>query len=65
MGAAAAHDAAIVLPEDNVFAHLLEKLYRYLERLPNRRRDEYLASSADLGELERRMRALDSESYFN
>jgi hypothetical protein len=42
-----------------MFAFLLQKLGNVIEQAQQRRRDTYLASSADLGDLERRMRAFD------
>jgi hypothetical protein len=46
--------------EHTMFAFVLQKLANFFERAEQRRRDAYLASSADLGDLERRMRAVDS-----
>jgi hypothetical protein len=42
-----------------MFAFLLQKLGNVIEQAQQRRRDAYLASSSDLGDLERRMRAID------
>jgi hypothetical protein len=38
-----------------MFAYLLEKLGNWFERAEQRRLDDYLATSSDLVELERRM----------
>jgi hypothetical protein len=38
-----------------MFAYLFKKLCGLLERAEHSRRDAYLASSIDIGELERRM----------
>jgi hypothetical protein len=46
-----------------MFAYLLEKLGNWLERGAQHRRDEYLASASDLGELECRMRSADRNEY--
>ena len=46
-----------------MFAALFEKLGSLFMRSPYDDREKYLASSADLVDLERRMRHLDSGSY--
>jgi hypothetical protein len=48
------------LPEEYImFAYLIEKLANLLERAEHSRRDAYLTSSVDIGELERRMRSIE------
>jgi hypothetical protein len=42
-----------------MFAYLIEKLANLLERAEHSRRDAYLTSSVDIGELERRMRSIE------
>ena len=51
------------LLENIMFAYLLEKLGSFFERAEERRRTDYLASSSDLSELERRMRSLEKNGY--
>jgi Protein of unknown function (DUF3563) len=46
-----------------MFAYLIEKLGHLLEQAEHTRRDVYLASSADVCELERRMRSLELNGY--
>jgi hypothetical protein len=46
--------------EHIMFAYVLHQLASFFERSEQRRRDAYLASSSDLGDLERRMRTIDS-----
>ncbi|CAD6532014.1 DUF3563 family protein [Paraburkholderia metrosideri] len=46
-----------------MFAALSEKLASFFESSRHDEREEYLASSTDLGDLERRMRHLDSGDY--
>lgn len=46
-----------------MFAALSEKLASFFEPSRYDEREEYLASSTDLGDLERRMRHLDSDDY--
>jgi hypothetical protein len=53
------------LLEHIMFAYLLEKLGSFFERAEKRRRTDYLASSSDLAELERRMRSLEKNGYSN
>ena len=53
------------LLEHIMFAYLLEKLGSFFERAEKRRRTDYLASSSDLAELERRMRPLEKNGYSN
>jgi hypothetical protein len=53
------------LLENIMFAYLLEKLGSFFERAEQRRRTDYLASSSDLAELERRMRSLEKNGYPN
>lgn len=48
-----------------MFAYLLEKLGVWMERAEQARRDAYLASSADLEELERRMQLLETKGYID
>jgi hypothetical protein len=49
--------------EHTMFAFLLHHLGHFFERAERRRRDDYLASSSNLADLERRMREVDSKSY--
>ena len=42
-----------------MFIYLLLLLSRALDRAEHNRRDAYLASAVDMGELERRMRSVD------
>ncbi|PTB20386.1 DUF3563 domain-containing protein [Trinickia symbiotica] len=46
-----------------MFAYILEKLSNWFESAERSRREEYLASSADVFDLERRLRALESSGY--
>lgn len=46
-----------------MFAFLLHLLGQFFERAERRRRDDYLASSSDHADLERRMREVDSKGY--
>ncbi len=46
-----------------MFAFLLEKLGSWFERAEQRRLANYLASSSDLAEVERRMRQVEREGY--
>jgi hypothetical protein len=46
-----------------MFAYLLEKLGNWFERAEQRRLGDYLASSSDLAELERRMRSVERNGY--
>ncbi|MGA7816814.1 DUF3563 family protein [Caballeronia sp.] len=48
-----------------MFSYLLEKLGSSFDRAEQRRRTDYLASSSDLAELERRMRSLEKNGYPN
>jgi hypothetical protein len=51
------------LLENIMLAYLFEKLGSWFERAEQRRRADYLASSSDLAELERRMRSLEKNGY--
>jgi hypothetical protein len=53
------------LLENIMLAYLLEKLGSFFERAEERRRTDYLASSSDLAEVERRMRSLEKNGYPN
>jgi hypothetical protein len=53
------------LPEYTMFADLIEKLGNLLEHAEHARRDAYLASSADLCELEHRMRSIEINGYLD
>jgi|HubBroStandDraft_5_1064220.scaffolds.fasta_scaffold54714_1 hypothetical protein len=46
-----------------MLAYLMEKLGSLLEQAEHSRRDAYLASSADIWDLERRMRSLEIDGY--
>lgn len=46
-----------------MFACILEKLSNWFESAERSRRDAYLASSADIVDLERRLRSLESDGY--
>jgi hypothetical protein len=46
-----------------MFAYILEKLGEWFDRSEQRRREDYLAGSADLGEIERRMRRFENNGY--
>jgi hypothetical protein len=46
-------------PEDIMFIYLFLLLKKALERAEHSRRDAYLASAVDIGELERRMHSMD------
>ncbi|MCG5074670.1 DUF3563 family protein [Paraburkholderia tagetis] len=46
-----------------MFAYLLEKLSNWLETAERQRRETYLASSADIVQLEQRLRSLESHGY--
>ncbi|GAB5099691.1 DUF3563 family protein [Caballeronia sp. LP006] len=46
-----------------MFAVLLEKLSIWFETAEQRRREEYLAQSADIVQLEMRIRSLESNGY--
>jgi Protein of unknown function (DUF3563) len=46
-------------PEDMMFVYLFLLLTKALERAEHSRRDAYLASAVDIGELERRMRSME------
>jgi Protein of unknown function (DUF3563) len=48
---------------DTMTAFILERLGSLLERSEHNRRDTFLASSADLAELERRMRFLETNGF--
>jgi hypothetical protein len=50
--------------ENNImFAYLLEKLSTWFETAERRRRETYLAESADIVQLEQRIRSLESNGY--
>jgi hypothetical protein len=49
--------------EPVMFAYLLEKVGAWFERAENARRDAWLASSADLAQLEQRMHSLETRGY--
>ncbi|MDR3101398.1 MAG: DUF3563 family protein [Paraburkholderia sp.] len=46
-----------------MFAYLLEKLSNWFETAERRRRDAYLASSADIVQLEQRIRLIEMHGY--
>ncbi|CAD6547116.1 hypothetical protein LMG27952_04522 [Paraburkholderia hiiakae] len=46
-----------------MFAFLLEKLSNWFETAERRRREAYLASSADIVQLEQRIRSIESTGY--
>lgn len=46
-----------------MFAILLEKLSVWFEVAEQRRREEYLAQSTDIVQLEKRIRSLESNGY--
>ncbi|GLU30182.1 DUF3563 family protein [Trinickia caryophylli] len=46
-----------------MLAYILEKLSNWFEAAERRRREAYLASSTDIVDLERRLRALESNGY--
>ncbi|MCX5542555.1 MULTISPECIES: DUF3563 family protein [Paraburkholderia] len=46
-----------------MFAFLLEKLSNWFETAERRRREAYLASSADMVQLEQRIRTIESNGY--
>jgi hypothetical protein len=46
-----------------MFAYLLEKLRNWFDRAEQRRLHDYLATSSDLAELERRTYALERNGY--
>lgn len=46
-----------------MFAYLLEKLHNWSDRTEARRLHDYLATSSDLAELERRMCAMERSGY--
>jgi hypothetical protein len=48
-----------------MFAYLLENPGAWMERAENARRDAYLASSADLAQLEQRMHLLETKGYID
>jgi hypothetical protein len=49
--------------ENFMFAYILEKLGNWFERSEQRRLEDYLAGSADLPEIERRLRRLEKSGY--
>jgi hypothetical protein len=49
-------------PEDTMLVYLFLLLRKALERAENSRRDAYLASAVDMGELERRMHSLEIDA---
>jgi hypothetical protein len=57
--------STVINLEHIMFAYLLEKLGVWMERAEQARRDAYLASSADLEELERRMQLLETKGYID
>lgn len=46
-----------------MFAFLLEKLSIWFETAERRRREEYLAQSSDIAQLEKRIRSLETNGY--
>lgn len=46
-----------------MFAYILEKISFWFESAERSRREAYLASSSDVVDLERRLRALESNGY--
>ncbi|SAL81470.1 hypothetical protein AWB68_06146 [Caballeronia choica] len=46
-----------------MFAFLLEKLSIWFETAERRRREEYLAQSSDIVQLEQRIRSLETNGY--
>ena len=46
-----------------MLAHVLDKISNWFETAERRRRDEYLAMSTDVVDLEQRMRSLESDGY--
>ncbi|MCP3716950.1 DUF3563 family protein [Paraburkholderia sp. CNPSo 3281] len=46
-----------------MFAFLLEKLSNWFETAERHRREAYLASSADMVQLEQRIRTIESNGY--
>ena len=46
-----------------MFAYFLEKLSTWFETAERRRRETYLASSADIVQLEQRIRSIESNGY--
>jgi len=48
------------LENDFMFAYILEKLSTWFETAEARRREAWLASSADVAQLEQRLRSLES-----
>lgn len=46
-----------------MFAYILEKLSNWFESAERARREEYLASSTDIDDLERRLRSLEANGY--
>ncbi len=46
-----------------MFAFVLEKLSNWFETAERRRREAYLASSADIVQLEQRIRSIESNGY--
>lgn len=49
--------------ENIMFAYILEKLSNWFESAERARREEYLASSTDIDDLERRLRSLEVQGY--
>lgn len=46
-----------------MFAFILEKLSNWFESAERSRREDYLASSSDVVDLERRLRSLETNGY--
>ncbi len=46
-----------------MFAYIIEKLSIWFETAEQRRREEYLVQSSDVVQLEKRIRALESNGY--
>ncbi len=46
-----------------MFTYILEKISNWFDSAERSRRDAYLASSADVSDLERRLRALENSGY--
>ncbi|MEA3118834.1 MAG: hypothetical protein QOI13_2104 [Paraburkholderia sp.] len=48
-----------------MFAYILEKITNWFDSAERSRRDAYLATSADVFDLERRLRALENSGYMH
>ena len=58
-----AGDSFEILGEKIMFAFLLEKVSVWFETAERNRREEYLAQSSDIVQLEKRIRSLETEGY--